>query len=410
MRLADIDLLDPLTFRTGPPHQLFAQLRAEAPVHLHRRADAPPFWVLTRHQDVVRVARDPLTFSSARNGAFLDEQPADVRQGPDRTTLVNLDPPEHTRLRALVGRSFTPSAVDTLTRRVRTLCTLTLDRVVERGECDFVRDVAAELSLAVLADIVGFPDSEDRCRVHRLATLLGDPLEQAFPDVTMRATMELFEFAHDLAAWRSREPGDDLVSVLTMAREGDAALTGRQFELFFLLLATAGHLTTQYLISGSMQAFFEHPAQWYRLVDDPGLLETGVEELLRWVSPVMQFQRTATRDVELGGRRIAEGERVALYYIAANRDDTVFAEPDRFDLRRPENPHVSFGGGGPHHCLGNNLARLEVRVLFEELARRMPDLEPVGPAEPLGSTFVNGIRSMPVRFTPGRPLRLPPRS
>ncbi|MFD3581560.1 cytochrome P450 [Streptomyces sp. NPDC058683] len=409
MRLADIDLLDPLTFRTGPPHQLFAQLRAEAPVHLHHRADGPPFWVLTRHQDVVRVARDPLSFSSARNGAFLDEQPAAVRQGPEQTTLVNLDPPEHTRLRALVGRSFTPSAVGTLTRRVRTLCTLTLDRVAERGECDFVRDIAAELSLAVLAEIVGFPDSDDRRRVHRLATLLGDPMEQAFPDVTMRATMELFEFAHDLAAWRSREPGDDLVSVLTMAREGDA-LTSRQFELFFLLLATAGHLTTQYLISGAMLALFEHPAQWVRLVDEPGLLETGVEEMLRWVSPVMQFQRTATRDVEIGGQRIAEGDRVVPYYVAANRDETVFAEPDRFDLRRPENHHVSFGGGGPHHCLGNNLARLEARVLFEELARRMPDLEPAGPPDLLGSTFVNGIRSMPVRFTPTRPLRLRPRN
>ncbi|WP_371502633.1 cytochrome P450 [Kitasatospora sp. NBC_00374] len=408
MRLADIDLLDPRAFGAGPPHELFARLRREAPVHLHTREQGPPFWVLTRHQDVVRVSRDVAGFSSARNGVFLDEQPEAVR-GPGRTTLVNLDPPDHTRLRGIVGKAFTPAAVGSLAQRIRTLCTVTLDRISERGECDFVREVAAELSLAVLADILGFPDAEDRRRVHRLTKLLGDPLEQAFPDVTMRATLQLFEFAGDLAAWRRTDPGDDLVSVLTQARVDGEPLTTRQFELFFLLLATAGHLTTQYLISGAMLAFFQHPAQWYRLIDEPGLLDTGVDEILRWVSPVMQFQRTATRDVELGGRRISEGDRVAMYYVSANRDETVFENPDRFDLARSASSQVSFGAGGPHHCLGNNLARLEIRILFEELARRMPDLEPVGPAEHLGSTFVNGIRSMPVRFTPTPPVRRRPR-
>ncbi len=366
----DIDLVGPDSFLFGPPHDVFARLRRETPVFLHRRPDLPPFWVVTRHRDVTHVSQDWETFSSAQNGAFLDEVPHDRRNEPS-PTLLNLDPPDHTRLRAQVE-----SMVTLTERRVRALCTSTLDRAIERGECDFVHDVAADFSVAVIAELLGFPDQEDRRHVQRLARRLNDPLEPP-----MDATMQLFKFAREIRDIRGRSP-----------------LSTREFELFFLLLVTAGHLTTQYVLSGAMLALLENPAQWQLLRDDPAVLATGVDEMLRWVSPVMQFQRTATRDTEIAGQPIARGDRVALYYIAANRDEDVFADPSRFDLTRSPNDHVAFGAGGPHFCLGDQLARLQTRVLFEELARRVPHIELAETPDYLGSCFVNGISTMPVRL------------
>jgi len=406
--LMDIDLLSLQTFRTGPPFETFAQLRREAPAFLHRRPDRPPFWVLTRHEDIVRVSRDWSSYSSQSNGALLDEQPPPLVDDASQRSLVSLDPPEHTALRALVGEGFRPGPVDLLAHRVRTLCTVALDRVCERGECDFVRDIAAEFSLAPLAEMLGFPDAGDRHYIHRLTEILSDPLELMSPGAPIRATLDIFQFAHDLTRSRGEDAGDDLLGLLMRPRETGQRLTPRQFELFFLLLVTAGHMTTQQLMSGAMLAFFENPGQWQRLVANPALLGTGVDELARWVSPVMQFQRTATRDAEIAGQPIAKGDRLALYYVAANRDETVFGDADRLDLARAPNDHVGFGAGGPHHCLGERLARLQIRTLFEELAQRMPDIELAGPPDYLCSAFLNGIRSMPVRFTPTPPLRQRP--
>ncbi|MFI0942891.1 cytochrome P450 [Streptomyces sp. NPDC021020] len=389
MELAGVNLLDPQLHRMGPPYAVLARLRREAPVFLHRRSGMPPFWMLTRHADVAAVAADWEGFSSAANGALLEEEPT----GPAdalHTSLLHLDPPEHAVLRGAVGAGFTAEATERLTVRLRTLCTLVLDRVCERGGCDFVEDVAAEFSLLPLAEMLGFPDAADRRRVHRLARTLSDPLERLDPDAVMRATMGLFDVAREL---RQQSPEGGL-----------AELTGRQFELFFLLLATAGHMTAQQLMSGALLALFEDPDAWRRLTAEPELPGTAVDELVRFVSPVMTFQRTATADTEIGGQAIAKGDRVALCYAAANRDESVFADPDRLDLERDPNPHLGFGLG-PHHCLGDGLARLQTRVLFEELARRMPDIEPAGPVDRLGSTFLNGIRSLPVRFTPSPPVR-----
>ncbi|UBU09216.1 cytochrome P450 [Nonomuraea gerenzanensis] len=389
MRWEELDLTDPGTFLLGAPHELFARLRREDPVFLHRRPDRPHFWVVTGYADVVRISRDWSSFSAGRNGAFLDEQPDDGAR-----TMASLDPPEHGELRALIDGAFTAEAVARRAGRVRALCGQVLDRVSGRGECDFVRDVAAEFAIAVLADLAGFPDEEDRHRVLRLTGVLDDPEEP--PGSAARATMGIFELAHELADWRRRAPADDLISVLA-----GGPLSRRAYELLFLLLATAGQLSTRHLLSGAMLALAVHPEQWRLLVADPGVLGTGVEEMMRWVTPAMRFQRTATRDTTIGGRRVTAGERVVLYLISANRDESVFDRPERFDLTRTPNPHVAFGGGGPHVCLGEHLARLSARVLFEELARRMPDLELAGAPEYLCSTFANGIRSMPVRFTPG---------
>jgi cholest-4-en-3-one 26-monooxygenase len=363
----DIDLVDPDTFLFGPPHDAFARLRREAPVFLHRREDLPPFWVITRHPDVVRVSQDWATFSSAQNGALLEELPSGPRNEP-MPTLLNLDPPAHTRVRDLV----TPM-LDLPERRVRALCTQTLNRAFEREECDFVKHIAAEFSLAVIAELLGFPDQEDRRHIQRLSRNLNDPLEPP-----MRARMDLFRFARDI--------------------RGETALTTREFELFFLLLISAGHLTTQHVLAGAMLALIENPWQWQLMRRDPAVLRTGADEMLRWVSPVMQFQRTATEDTEIAGQPISKGDRVALYYIAANRDEDVFDDPDRFDLTRSPNPHVAFGAGGPHSCLSRHLAHLQVRVLFEELARRTERVELAETPDYLGSTFINGISALPVRF------------
>lgn len=373
----------------------------------HDRPGRPPFWALTRHTDVVAASQDPATFSAAANGALLDEQPANVRADGNRT-LNNLDGPEHARLRTAIERAFVPAAA-AVQARLASLCTLTLDRVCERGSCDFVADIATEFSLAVLCELLGIPDEEDRDRLGRLTRILDDPFEQDDPEAASRATLELFGYADELARWRRQVPGDDLVSLLVQAGPDGERLSAGEFELLFLLLGTVGHLTSQHLMAGAMLALLENSGQWQALVEAPVVTHVAVEELARWVSPVMQLQRTATRDTELGGQRIAAGDRVALYYVAANRDESVFADPDRLDLARWPNRQVGFGGGGPHSCLGSGLARSQARTLFQELTRRMSDVELADPVDHLGSTFVNGIRAMPVRFTPSGPVRLRPR-
>jgi len=210
----------------------------------------------------------------------------------------------------------------------------------------------------------------------------------------------MFAYANELGRQRRERPQDDLVSVLMRAEVDGERLTELEFDLFFLLLAVAGNETTRNAISGGMLALLEHPEQWRRLQADPSLLPRAVEEILRWVTPVMHFQRTATREVEIGGRRISEGDRVAMYYVAANRDETVFEEPGRFDVARWPNEHLTFGGGGPHFCLGAPLARLEIRSILEELLRRVAEVEQVGPARRLRSNFINGLRELPVRLVP----------
>ncbi|MBP2326810.1 cholest-4-en-3-one 26-monooxygenase [Kibdelosporangium banguiense] len=363
----DIDLVSPDTFLFGPPHDAFARLRLEAPVFLHRREDLPPFWVVTRHPDVVRVSRDGETFSSVPNGALLNEIPYGPRNEPS-PTMLNLDPPSHTRLRRLAAPILALSE-----RRVRALCTRTLDRAFELDDCDFAKDVAAEFCMSVLAELLGFPDQKDRRHVQWIARELSDPLESP-----MNATMELFRFARDI--------------------RGETGLTTREFELLVLVLITAGHLATQHLLAGAMLALIEHPRQWRLLRDNPAIMATGADEMLRWVSPLMQFQRTATKDTDIAGQPISKGDRVAMYYIAANRDEAVFDEPMSFDLTRSPNPHVAFGAGGPHSCLSDHLARLQIRVLFDELSRRTRQVELADTPDYLGSTFLNGISAMPVRF------------
>jgi cholest-4-en-3-one 26-monooxygenase len=400
-RLDAVDLFDPDAYVDGVPYETFGLLRREAPVYRHPRADGPPFWAVTRYHDVVAVSRDFATFSSERRGALLREPPEEALE-TQRLMMLNMDPPRHSKLRGLVNKGFTPRTVRLLTPPIRRMCVQIVDAVCERGQCDFVTQVAAELPLQVIAELLGIPPA-DRHQVFEWSnTMIGsdDPEWQRSPEEGMAAATAMYGYANELALARRDSPHEDLVSVLMRAEVDGEQLTEMEFDLFFLLLAVAGNETTRNLISGGMLALIEHPDQRRRLLDDPSLLDAAVEEMLRWVTPVMQFQRTAQRPTEIAGQAIAEGDRVAIYYVSANRDEAVFDRPDVFDVGRSPNEHITFGGGGPHFCLGANLARLEIRLLFEELLRRLPDLELNGPPRRLRSTFISGIKEMPVRFPP----------
>jgi cholest-4-en-3-one 26-monooxygenase len=400
-RLDDIDLWDPELFVNGVPHETFALLRREAPVFLHPRSDLPPFWAIARHADVVSVSREWSMYSSERRGALLREPPEEALE-TQRLMMLNMDPPRHTKLRGLINKGFTPRMVARLTPPIQQFCDDIIDGVCERGECDFVTEIAAELPLRVIAELLGIPQS-DRHQIFEWSnTMIGsdDPEWQRSPDESMEAAMAMYAYANEMAVERRDTPRDDLVSALMRAEVDGERLTEMEFDVFFLLLAVAGNETTRNLIAGGMLALIEHPDQRRRLLEDPTLLDSAVEEMLRWVTPVMQFQRTAQRDSQVAGQHISEGDRVALFYVSANRDEAVFDRPDQFDVGRRPNDHLSFGGGGPHFCLGANLARLEIRVMFEALLGRLPDIELNGQPRRLRSNFINGLKEMQVRFTP----------
>jgi cytochrome P450 len=403
LSLQDIDILDPSVYAEGVPHDAFRFLRREAPVYHHPEPGGPGFWALTRYDDVVSVSMDPATFSSARGGSLMDDPPPEALPVM-QSLLINQDPPRHTRYRRLVSKGFTPGMVRQLEPHVRDVTSRILDRVAPLGGCDFVVDVAAELPLQVIAEMIGVPQG-DRHRVFDWSNrMLGnaDPEYSGSIEEARRASLELYAYANGLAKERKKHPRDDLVSKLMRADVDGEALTEPEFDAFFMLLAVAGNETTRNAISGGMLALIEHPDQRQRLLDDPGLVTTAVDEMLRWVSPVIHFRRTATRDVEMRGQRIREGDKVVIYYASANRDEDYFPEGDDFEVARSPNEHVAFGPGGPHFCLGANLARLEMRVMFEELLRRLPDMELAGAPQRLRSNFINGIKHMPVRFTPAR--------
>ncbi len=400
MQLSEIDLVSPDSWVQGVPHEAFRLLRAEAPVFWQDYPGGQGFWAITRYEDVVAVSKDSATFSSHRGGTMLRDMEGQ-QLDETRHIMINMDPPQHSKYRKLVSQGFTPRMTARLEPRIREAARAIVDRVAPLGRCDFVREIAAELPLQVIAELVGVP-VEDRQKIFDWSNrLIGfdDPEFGTSEEVGRVAAGELWMYANQLAEQRKREPHDDLVSVLLHGEVDGEKLTELEFDSFFLLLVVAGNETTRNLISGGMLALIEHPQERRRLLDDPRLLNNAVEEMLRWVSPLNHFRRTVTCDVELRGQRLREGDKVAIYYPSANRDETVFSDPMRFDATRSPNNHVAFGIG-EHFCLGANLARLEIRVMFDELLRRLPDIELDGPVRRLRSNFINGVKEMPVRFTP----------
>ena len=407
--LAEIDLVDPDNYVRRVPLEWFDELRRRAPVVWHE--EPPPnhgFWAVTRFHDIEEVLRDTATFSSA-SGVTLEEQtPEEVEV---RRSMIDMDPPRHSRLRRLVSRFFTRSAVVEYEGFVREQARLVLDRGLARNELDFVEEISRELPIRVLARIMGVPEQD-----LPMCIKLGDAMiAHADPEYSRAvidkedtsayrllpfrspAAVELMAYGHELAAERRREPQEDLITKLVHAEIDGEHLSEREFDNFFCLLVVAGNETTRQAISHGMLALMDHRDEWRRLREDPGLMPSAAEEILRWGTPTMHFRRTATRDLELRGEQIHEGDKVVVWFVSANRDDQVFPEPDRFDVGLDPNPHMTFGSGGPHVCLGMHLARMEVRVMFQELLPRLADVEPTGPIERLRSNFINGIKHMPVR-------------
>ena len=400
MDIETIDIQSNDIYVDGPPFEKFAWLRDNAPALRHpgmNDLDVEWFWALTRHADVVEVSRQFQTYSSERNGVLLME-----RDNMEETRLLtDIDPPEHTRMRGLVNRGFTPRAIKLMSDNYIAVTEQLVAEAIEEGQVEFVTKVAAELPLIAIAQMMGIP-VEDRSRVFDWSNRMigqNDADYSGGLDDAAAAAIELYGYAQELADDRRAAPRDDIISIL-VAADGNDALTEHEFNMFVLLLAVAGNETTRNAISHGVNALIEHPDQWELLRDNPSLVDNAVEEILRWSTPVNVFRRTATCDVELHGETIREGDSVAMFYASANRDERVFADPDRFDITRDPNPHVTFGGGGPHFCLGANLARLEMRTLFGELARRCERIEPTGEVTRLRSYFINGIKTLPVNLVP----------
>lgn len=399
----DFDTLDVVSNEAnldGPPHELYELMRREAPVIKHRGMEpgAPEwFWAVSKHADVNEISKKFQTYSSAAKGALMNQERPDLEIA---RMIIDMDPPEHTRLRNLVNRGFIPKAIRMLEDRFREVAARLVDEALAAGEVDFVDKVSAELPLIAIAQLLGIPH-EDRRKVFDWSNrMIGstDPEYSAGIDDAANASTELYMYAHQLAAEKRKNPGNDIITVL-MSAEGDDQLSEHEFDLFVLLLSVAGNETTRNGISHGILALIEHPDSWAQLKADHSLVPSAIEEILRWGTPVNHFLRTALTDVELHGVQIKKGEAVCMLYASANRDEDVFEDPYTFDITRNPNPHVTFGGGGPHFCLGFNLAKMEMRVLFEELLKRVDSIELLGEVPKLRSSFIHGIKHLPVRLT-----------
>ena len=408
MQLTDVDLTDPDRFERGTPHEEFALLRREAPVYFHPERDGPGFFAVTKHADVRAVSTAPEVFSSERMGTLRIDPPEAVLQ-MIRNMMLNMDPPKHRRYRALVNKAFTPRMVEGLRDQVRRTVTRILDDVIERGECDFVEDVAAILPMEIICEMMGVPP-EDRRRIYEIGNKMvgfedpelqpdGKPVDVANADAAV-AFGEMFVYATKLRERALREPKDNLATALLNAELDGERLSAEDFQWWFQLLLVAGNETTRTVTSNGMRDLLANPEQLAALRAEPGLVPTAIEEMLRFDPPVHCFRRQTLRDTEIRGVRIPAGSKVMIWYPSANRDEDVFADPQRFDVRRQPNEHLSFGIG-EHYCLGANLARLELREIFAGIVARLHDVEHTAPPRRLRSTFINGVKEMRIAFRPG---------
>jgi cholest-4-en-3-one 26-monooxygenase len=397
------DFTDPDLYAQRVPLEEFAELRRTAPVwwnaqpHNIAGFQDDGYWVVSKHEHVRDVSLRSKEFSSEENTAI-------IRFGPDmerdqiemqRMILLNQDPPGHTKQRQIVSKGFTPRAIKQLEEGLAERAGRIVHEARSKATGDFVTDVACELPLQAIADLLGFPQ-EDRRKIFDWSNeMIGydDPEYDVDPET---AAAELLGYSMEMAEQRKGCPMDDIVTKLVHADVDGHKLTSDEFGFFVILLAVAGNETTRNAITHGMLAFFDNPDQWELYKERRP--KTAVEEIVRWATPVVSFQRTATCDTELGGQQIKQGDRVGIFYSSANFDEEVFEEPDRFDILRDPNPHVGFGGNGPHYCLGANLARLEIDLIFNAIADHMPGISKAGAERRLRAPWLNGIKEVPVRY------------
>jgi cytochrome P450/nitrite reductase/ring-hydroxylating ferredoxin subunit len=408
----DVDLTDLDVWEERVPYDWLALLRREAPLHWHPERDGRGFWALTRYDDVVQVSKDWETFSSELGGTSLQDLTEEELEA--RKSMIDTDPPPHTRMRALVNKGFTPRVVNAYEERIRGLARAILSKAFEQDEFDWVESVAAEIPMWVFSEIMGLPVEDRRLIIELGDKILGntDPevvgeeyvAERALQDPELRKlpfsspfSLDLIEYGRALGEERRRDPREDITTKLVEAELDGSRLSEQEFGVMFILLTTAGNETTRHTISLGLLDLLEHPDELQRLVGEPSLAGPAADELLRRAHPVHHFRRTATRDVVMHGRRMREGDKVTIWYAAANYDEEKFADPYRLDVGRTPNRHVTFGLGGPHFCLGAHLARLEIKLWLEEMIPYLPRVESAGDPVRLRSNFFNGIKRMPVR-------------
>jgi cytochrome P450 len=399
-----LDVIGPRHYETnGYPHAEWTWLRRNKPVAWTEYPNTDPFWAITKHADVVDISKNPGLFSNVKRLlVFVPETPMEPNPVPPFRHLLNMDPPEHFDYRTIVSRHFTPRAVQKLRPEIERITRETLDEMMDRTECDFVTDISSKIPLAVIAELLGVPRADWNQMFRWTNELIGggDPEFQggaSQDDTIERARLGLFNYFNDLIAERKRRPAKDITSIVANSRINGAPMPQFEALSYFLLLVVAGNETTRNATTGGLMALIDNPAEMRKLKSDPAMLKPAVEEIVRWVSPVIQFTRTATADTEIRGQKIRKGESVCLFYPSANRDEEVFEHPFRFDISRDPNPQIAFGIG-EHFCLGANLARLELEVIFRALADRMESVEQTGPADRLRSSFVGGIKHLPIRY------------
>jgi cholest-4-en-3-one 26-monooxygenase len=404
-----LSLFDPDTYRAGPPHAYLRRLRQEAPVCWHEKPGPElktnstmqsGYWVLSKYQDVIDVSRNPHVFSSYIGTSFLMDPP-DTELPGLQAMLINMDPPGHVKYRRLVQRGFTPKMVAQLEPRIRMHARRIVDNVARKGHCDFVNHIACELPLILICELMGVPE-EDRPQIFDWSNALignDDPEMRAGAD-PMQVSAQMWMYSNALAQKKREQPDDTLISKYVHGEVDGMKISEFELNNFFLMLSVAGNETTRNATSHFMRLMSEHPDQFALLKTDVDrLLPDAIEEALRFSPPVVAFRRTALEDTEIRGVRIRKGDKVLLSYPSANRDEEVFPDPDRFDVRRTPNHHLSFGIG-EHFCLGANFARMQLRCILREVVTRLPDIRVVKPPKFQRSNLIHGIREMRVEFTP----------
>ncbi|MER5882998.1 cytochrome P450 [Streptomyces sp. NPDC001941] len=400
----EIDLLED-TWAREVPHAQFARLRRDDPVHLHQvPGGQQPFYAVTRHADIVSVSRDPELWSVELGSFFVRDQTPEALQSI-ALTLIGMDPPKHTRYRQLVSTAFSPRMIRKLAADVGRRAERLAGTVAERGgEVEFVADVAARLPLEIICEMIGVPSADEDRIFDWSNRMVGhqDPDFRTTEEDGQVAAAEIYAYCDRLAAERAEEPRDDILSALVHAEVDGERLTAHEIDMFFVTLCVAGNETTRNLLAGTLLTLAERPdvrADLVAHLDDDALWATATEEFLRWNGSIHNFRRTATRDTVIGGVPLPAGSKAVLFYTSANRDEAVFADPDVLDVRRTPNEHLTFGGGGPHYCLGAGLARSQIKSLTRALLRRHPHVELAGEPRRMRSDFINGIKYLPLRFS-----------